>query len=30
MLGMGSVNQNLLRIISEKRGRLAEDYGIVF
>lgn len=30
MLGMGSVNKNLLKILSAKRERLAMDYGIAF
>ena len=30
MLGMGSVNKNLLHIISDKKDRLAKEYGIQF
>ncbi|OEU10523.1 glyceraldehyde-3-phosphate dehydrogenase-like protein [Fragilariopsis cylindrus CCMP1102] len=30
ILGMGSVNRNLLKIIADKKERLAEEYGIVF
>ena len=30
MLGMGTVNRTLLKILSTKKDRLAEDYGIVF
>ena len=30
ILGMGSVNRNLLKIIANKKERLAEEYGIVF
>lgn len=30
MLGMGSVNRNLLKIIADKKERIAEEYGIVF
>tara|TARA_R110002096_G_scaffold416576_2_gene619325 strand:+ start:148951 stop:149964 length:1014 start_codon:yes stop_codon:yes gene_type:complete len=30
MLGMGSVNINLLKIISEKQDRLAAEYGVAF
>ena len=30
MLGMGSVNQNLLKIIDSKKEILAEEYGVVF
>jgi homoserine dehydrogenase len=30
ILGMGSVNRNLLIIIADKKERLAEEYGIVF
>jgi len=30
MLGMGSVNRNLLKIISSKKDRLAEEYDIAF
>jgi len=30
MLGMGSVNRTLLRILSTKKDRLAKNYGIVF
>ena len=30
MLGLGSVNKNLLTILDSKQNRLAEDYGLSF
>lgn len=30
MLGLGSVNKNLLTILNDKRNRLAQDYGLSF
>mmetsp|Transcript_55598 Transcript_55598/g.64972 ORF Transcript_55598/g.64972 Transcript_55598/m.64972 type:complete len:355 (-) Transcript_55598:650-1714(-) len=30
MLGLGTVNKNLLKIIANKKSRLSEEYGIIF